>query len=103
MTVGDSVELELPSKPSFVNASVLEVDALANVPLSDTPPAVQIFVDQHGVDGDSGSLIADKTTSSGAALYRGKMDYSPYGGIIRGVGQCLGQVAKHLKIDLLKE
>ena len=58
VTVGDAVELELPSQGTLVAASVIEICPLPNVPLSKTPPnlmAVQVFVDQHGVAGDSGS------------------------------------------------
>ncbi len=104
--VGDAVELELPSQGSLVAASVIEICPLPTVPLSKTPPnlmAVQVFVDQHGVAGDSGSLIVDKTSSTGMAIYTGELDLTSMGGIIEGVGQYLGQVAEAMNIELLAE
>ncbi len=105
VTVGDAVELQLRSQAS-VAAKVVEINPLANVPFSKTPPnlqAAQIIFDQYGQDGDSGSLIVDKASSNGVALYVGDLDLTKVGGTIRGVGQYLGQVAEAMNVELLKE
>jgi hypothetical protein len=104
VTLGDAVELQLPS--GKVPARIVETNGAANVPLSNTPPefrAIQIIMDQYGEFGDSGSLVIEKTTATGVAIYTGALDATDYGGVIRGVGQYLGQVAVAMNIELLKE
>jgi len=102
VTAGDAVELQLRSQPKTA-AKVVETNPLANVPFSKTPPnlqASQIIVDQYGSAGDSGSLIIDKATGDGVALYRGSVKV---GKTIRGAGQYLGQVAEAMDVELLME